>query len=285
METLSFSKRKEILTWIQEIVINSWEEVLACKLDTKSDLDRALKKILKTNRIIEKWEWDIVTDLDFRVNELLISGILKQYDFNIITEENTKKASWAQPNIIDNWRSEFTFIVDPIDGTTNLTIGQPFSTAIALVDSNKNPLLWFVYDPINLQLFHTIWDWKSYLNNSQIYVSKKWPDQLLVIISDWSSDPIKKTKLVIATIKNSKYFRIYGSAQLDLCRVAKWEWEWYLKTKAPDWDVLAWSFIVENAWGKYEITKNSDVIVSNWKQDVHRKLQYIMNLVYDVNSF
>ena len=283
MEILPFSKRKEILKWIQEVVIQSWEEVLGCQIDIRSNLSNVLKNILKTINITEKWKWDIVTNLDFKMNELLISGLLRRFKYNIETEECIKNNSWIKTNIIDNW-SRYKFIIDPIDGTTNLTIWLPFSTAITLVDENENPLIWFVYDPINIEQYHSIWDWKSYRNYSEIHVSKKWIGEMLIIISDWSSDPQKKVTLVNAVIKNTRYYRIYGSAQLDLCRIAKWEWEWYLKTKAPNWDVVAWSFIVENAWGKYEIASNKDIIVSNWKQDVHNRLKYIMSLVYDEND-
>ncbi|MEM4248591.1 MAG: inositol monophosphatase family protein, partial [Candidatus Nanoarchaeia archaeon] len=105
---------------------------------------------------------DIVTKADSRAEELILSGLVG-YGFNILTEEK---------GYIDR-KSECTFIVDPIEGTTNYSQGHPdWAVSIGLQEGDKM-VAGAVYSASDKKMYSAIRGKGAFLNGSKIRVSNK----------------------------------------------------------------------------------------------------------------
>lgn len=91
----------------------------------------------------------------------------------ILKKEFPKNNIWSEEcDYIDN-KSEFTFVIDPLDGSMNFITGIPyFSISIALLKDNV-PILAIVYDPITDNVYSAEKDRGAYLNNKKINVNKE----------------------------------------------------------------------------------------------------------------
>jgi len=206
-------------------------------------------KILRDNiygarQITHKGEINLVTEMDMR-SERIIVEILHSFfpDHGIIAEEET--------NILK--KSAFTWIIDPLDGTTNYAHGYPcFSVSIAL-EHEEDVVLGVVYDPMRDELFSAQRGRGAELNGRPIRVSNV--DRLLLSLLATGFPYDRKT----SEKNNLKYFREFlmasqevrrdGSAALDLCSVACGRFDGFWELKLKPWDVAAGSIIVREAGG------------------------------------
>ena len=149
--------------------------------------------------------------------------------------------------------SEYTWIIDPIDGTTNFVAKIPqFAVSIALAKNNEI-LMGAVYNPCSNEMFFAEKGKGSYLNNKKLYVSKK--NKLKDCIFGFSLPNEvgigKKTLSILE--KNFGMFRglrNFGSAALNLCYVADKRFDLYFSLSLKSWDVAAAKLVVEEANGK-----------------------------------
>ena len=105
---------------------------------------------------------DFVTNSDKKVEKILIEELSKsKKNYSFITEETGS---------IKKNDKENTWIIDPIDGTTNFLHGVPHF-AISLALKNKNQILaGVIYDPIKNEIFYSEKDNESFFKNHRIRV-------------------------------------------------------------------------------------------------------------------
>ena len=177
---------------------------------------------------------DFVTNSDKKVEKILIEELSKsKKNYSFITEET---------GLIKKNDKENTWIIDPIDGTTNFLHGVPHF-AISLALKNKNQILaGVIYDPIKNEIFYSEKDNGSFFNNHRIRVSKK--KDLDECLFATNNDGAKKTDLNL---------RVSGSAALDLAYVASGRLDGFFQNHLNLWDVAAGKLIVEEAGGKINI--------------------------------
>lgn len=187
---------------------------------------------------------DWVTNIDYQVEAFLVNGIVKAYpDANFLTEEDT-----IQTQDLNN-----LFIIDPIDGTTNL-IHQKQHFAISLAYYNNNePLFGFVYDVMAQRLFKGIKGEGAYLNNTPYQINPN-RDALRIeqglIFGDLSKEGLFKKPL--PEIKNKiATHRFLGSAAIEVCEVAFEMGHAYVFPKITLWDVAAAFIILKEAGGSW----------------------------------
>lgn len=140
-------------------------------LETKKFLEKlSLKagKFLLENRkkfvvVKQKSKQDIATSVDIEVEKIYLTALFKRFPkFNILSEEIGE---------IDR-KSEYTFIIDPLDGTKDYVRGiSLFNTSVAL-EKNGETLVSVVYRPPENELFSAVKDLGSYLNKQKISPSK-----------------------------------------------------------------------------------------------------------------
>lgn len=199
---------------------------------------------LKKKDIELKGSRNYVTYIDKEAERRLVEGLkLLLPEAGFLTEEET--VSFEQ--------KEYTWIIDPLDGTTNYVHGDsPFSVSIALMQ-NKKIILGVVYDPIAAQMYYATGRGKAFLNNSAITVSNH-PTLENGYIGfgipynlDERGEQILKNAM--KQFRKSS-FRIKGSAALEICYVASGVSDSYFHSGLSPWDVAAGAFILECAGGK-----------------------------------
>jgi myo-inositol-1(or 4)-monophosphatase len=199
---------------------------------------------IEAHHISEKNRNDFVTEIDKAAEKEIILTIQKNYPTHkIISEEN---------GIIEG-DSTFTWIIDPLDGTTNYIHGIPhFSVSIAMVYRDKIEH-GVIYDPIRNELFTASRGDGARLNDRRMRVSSN----------------IKVDKSLIGTgfpFKNpediSVYLRIFsemlsqvggmrraGSAALDLAYVAAGRFDGFWELGLSEWDMAAGMLLIKEAGG------------------------------------
>jgi len=217
--------------------------------------EKASKSIIRDFGEIEKLQVskkgprDFVTKTDKHVEKVLIeelSKIKKNYSF--LTEET---------GIIKNKDKDNTWVIDPIDGTTNFLHGIPhFAISIAL--KSKDELLsGLIFDPIKDEMFFAEKDKGAFLNNQRLRVSNK--NSLEECLFSSNNEGVKFSNLNM---------RCSGSAALDLAYVASGRLDGYFQKKINLWDVAAGTIMVKEAGGivndinKYDIN-NIDIKASS----------------------
>ncbi|KAI9264562.1 hypothetical protein EDC94DRAFT_634451 [Helicostylum pulchrum] len=207
---------------------------------------------------------DLVTETDKAVEEFIKERLFKTYpDHKFIGEETFAGGA----------KTEFThhptWIVDPIDGTTNFIHGYPFVAVSIGFTLNKIPTIGVVFNPLLNELYSAAKGKGAYLNKSHKLPLFNPPQPLTdlshcLIATEAGSD---RSKLVIdakiAAIHDmlrkktpetpfaaeSHSIRTTGSAALNLCNVAKGIIDVYWEVGCWEWDVAAGIVIVEEAGG------------------------------------
>ncbi len=213
--------------------------------------DAALKAgaILRENidgirQISYKGDINLVTEMDMRSERIIVQTLQAAFpDHGVIAEEET---------LIRNG-SDFLWIIDPLDGTTNYAHGYPcFSVSIGLQHQGE-VIVGVVYDPMRGELFSGQKGEGAWLNEKQIRVS---PVDLLIRSLLATGFPYDRK---VSEKNNMDYFhellmasqevRRDGSAALDLCSVAAGRFDGFWELKLKPWDVAAGSVIVREAGG------------------------------------
>jgi myo-inositol-1(or 4)-monophosphatase len=190
-----------------------------------------------------KGEIDLVTEMDRKVERYIgreLSRSFPTHDF--LAEE-------AQRNVATG--SEFRWVVDPLDGTTNYAHGLPiYSVSIAL-EHGGQVVVGVVYQPALDELFAAQKGWGARLNGRRIAVSARARLAHCLLVTGFPYD------MHTTRDDNLKYFRRFskraravrrlGSAALDLCYVACGRFDGYWEMKLAPWDVAAGSLIAAEA--------------------------------------
>jgi myo-inositol-1(or 4)-monophosphatase len=195
---------------------------------------------------------DIKLALDVESQDLITRRLLDRFPDH---------ALYGEEGIAGNERSEWQWIVDPIDGTVNYFYGLPhFCISIALRRSDE----WqfgVIYDPSRDELWETVKGGPSMLNGRAIRVSERTElgDAIVSIGFAKSKATINAgLQLLPKYVDRVRKCRMMGSAALDLAYVATGRLDAYIEQSVSLWDIAAGKLLVENAGGKIEITPRTD---------------------------
>jgi myo-inositol-1(or 4)-monophosphatase len=202
------------------------------------------RKLYDRHDIEYKGEINIVTEADRLSEKLIVDKI--SHDFprhGILTEES--------PEITSN--SEFRWIIDPLDGTTNYAHGYPvFSVSIAL-EHEGIIVLGAVYNPMLDELFVAERGKGSYLNRQRLEVSHVDTLSRSLLATGFPYDLRTNKNNNINYFKsmsvNVQAIRRGGSAAFDLACVAAGRFDGFWELKLAPWDTAAAWLIVEEAGG------------------------------------
>ena len=202
------------------------------------------KDHLSSTDIDSKGIHDLVTFVDKRSERMLIDQLSRLLpDSGFLVEEQT----------VENTGKEYTWIIDPLDGTTNFIHGLPaYSISIALM---KGPglIMGTVLDVEADECFHAWQDGPAFLNDHIIAVSKTdtLGDSLLATGFPYSDfeQLDNYLELLKYLMKNTRGIRRFGSAAIDLAWVACGRFDGFWEYSLKPWDVAAGSFILKQAGG------------------------------------
>ncbi len=186
---------------------------------------------------------DFVTEVDRQAEYIIIETIKKSYpDHAFLGEESGKSGD-----------SEYLWIIDPLDGTTNFLHGIPhFAISIALQYKDRLDQA-VIYDPVKQELFTASQGKGAQLNGKKIRVSpQKTLDGALLA----TGFPFREDQEVDKFIKSFKALfpmiagiRRAGVASLDLAYVAAGRFDGFWEFSLKSWDIAAGVLIVQEAGG------------------------------------
>jgi len=196
------------------------------------------------HQIVKKsTQFDLVTEVDKLSEKMIIDFIGARYpEDSILAEESGQM----------DGRSEYIWVVDPLDGTTNYTHRFPvYSISIGLQRGDE-AVLGVVYAPVLDELFHAVRGRGAFLNGQSIVVSScaNLEDSLL-----GTGFPYDRSGLDNNLLQFNHFcplvqgIRRTGSAAYDLCCVAAGRFDGFWEYQLHPWDVAAATLIVEEAGG------------------------------------
>jgi myo-inositol-1(or 4)-monophosphatase len=150
--------------------------------------------------------------------------------------------------------NDYTWIIDPLDGTTNFTHGlPPFAISIGLA-KKEEIVLGVVYEVTRQEAFHAAMGNPAYCNEKEIKVSSIHSLNESLLATGFPYYHFDKREVYLDIIKTflerTHGVRRLGSAATDLAYVACGRMEGFFEYNLNAWDVAAGSFIVEQAGGK-----------------------------------
>jgi myo-inositol-1(or 4)-monophosphatase len=203
-------------------------------------------------KITAKGQNDFVTDVDQKSELIIIETLSASYpDHGFLGEEYGEKVG-----------DEHTWIIDPIDGTTNFIHGYPhfcISLALKIHDRIEHAL---IYDPIRDDLYTATRGSGAFLNEHRIRVKQsKTLSESLVGLSFSKRHLPKRIEGVIHEIAESAGgIRRGGSAALDLAYVAAGRLDASYQFGMKLWDIAAGGLIVSEAGGLVQDTSGKDYL-------------------------
>ena len=197
-------------------------------------------------RVSQKQVNDFVTEVDQASEQIIIETLLTAYPGHGILAEESGQEHGAKD-------SEFVWIIDPLDGTTNFIHGFPvYCVSIALAVKGKVEQA-VIYDPTRNDLFTATKGRGAYMNDRRLRVSKRIRIQDCLIATGFPfrpGDDFKTYLLMMGDVmQRCAGLRRPGSAALDLAYVAAGFTDGLFETGLSPWDVAAGSLLVTEAGG------------------------------------
>ena len=229
--------------------------------------DIEIKQGLSTN---------IVTEIDKESEKLIINHLRKNFPtHDFLAEESGSHRV----------NSEYKWIIDPIDGTTNFMHGLPIYCVSIALERNGEVVLGVVYDPNQNELFTAERGKGAFMNDERLKVSKteKLIDSLVVtgFPYDIKDNPFHAKEHFINFLTATQAVRRLGSAALDLAYVAAGRFDGFWEVKLNPWDMAAAVLLVEEAGGKFSDflgnpsnIYNPNVLATNGK--IHNEMVAIL---------
>lgn len=218
-------------------------------LETASAAARAAGAVQKQRyggafAINYKGETDLVTEVDQTCEALIVETIRKRHPGHDILAEENDYASL---------QSGFTWVIDPLDGTTNYAHGIPwFCVSIALEVENQIKM-GVIYHPMMEQLFTVVQGEGAFLNGERLNVSDRTPLRQCLLATgfpyDRSVDPDTNFENFMKFQKSARAVRRFGAAALDLAYVATGRLDGFWESNLQPWDVAAGALLVTEAGG------------------------------------
>ncbi len=194
-------------------------------------------------KVTSKQPNDFVTEVDRAAEAAIIDVLRTAYpDHAILAEESG--ASGA---------SDYQWIIDPLDGTTNFIHGMPhFAVSIALKHRGSIAQA-VVYDPTRNELFTASKGRGAYLNDRRMRVSKRIKLQDALLSTGFPYRSFTHIDAYLGMLREllqkSAGVRRPGAASLDLAYVAAGRFDAFWEIGLSPWDIAAGSLLISEAGG------------------------------------
>ena len=199
---------------------------------------------------------DVVTEVD-KGAEVMINKLIKTHfpDHDILGEESVAPGADAAAEAFEKVKSsEYLWIIDPVDGTTNFVHGFPFfSVSVALAHKGE-VIVGVVYDPIRDELFVAEKGKGAYVHGHRMIVSKEAELAESLIATGFPTERERALPLnlkgVAALAPQVRNIRSGGSAALHMAYVAAGRLSGYWELNLNAWDLAAGSLLLTESGGK-----------------------------------
>ena len=231
---------------------------------------------------------ELVTEADRAAELIVVGGLQKAFpEHGILAEEGVLTTQGKASN-----ESEWLWIIDPLDGTTNFVHGLPFYCVAIALAFQGDPVVGVVHAPVLGETFvatlgggatRTFADGREELLS--VSPTNKFANALLATGFSYNRNEIGRddnSANIARVLPHCRDLRRLGSAELDLCLVASGQLDGYWERYLAPYDVAAGSVIVREAGGI--ITDFADgndwlfgdsVVASNGS--LHQELRKLLN--------
>ena len=187
---------------------------------------------------------NLVTEIDKKSEALIIDFIKKEFPAHSVLAEESGKHGTS---------SEYLWVIDPLDGTTNFAHGLPIFAVSIGVQKNNETICGAVYDIMKDEIYTSEKGSGSFRNGQKLHVSTNDDLQKSVLVTGFPynivENPDHAFERFIASLKVSRAIRRLGSAAIDMCYVASGVFDGFWEVHLHPWDVCAGKLIVEEAGG------------------------------------
>jgi myo-inositol-1(or 4)-monophosphatase len=199
-------------------------------------------------RIDKKGAIDLVTEVDLECERMFRAVITDRFPRHDILAEELGATTRAQAP------SQFRWVFDPLDGTTNYAHGLPiFCSALALEIDGRAAVA-AIYDPTRNELFTAERGEGARLNGERLAVSSTRSVLDALLVTGFPYDVHHRFPDLVALfgefLGRARAVRRLGSAALDLCYVAAGRFDGFWEQHLKPWDVSAGALIIEEAGGR-----------------------------------
>lgn len=232
----------------------------------------------KNHSVRFKGEINLVTEIDKACEEKIVKIISKKFPrHDLLTEESGAF----------NRLSEFKWIIDPLDGTTNYAHSYPCFCASIGLEYQGQMLLGVVYEPMMDQLFVGVRGQGATLNRKKISVSKISSLNRALLSTGFAYNLRVEKNNNLDHFENflmhAQAVRRDGAAAVDLCYVACGRFDGFWEIDLWPWDTSAAGLILEEAGGKVSLFDGSpytiydkEIVASNGM--IHQEMVRILKM-------
>ena len=203
---------------------------------------------LGTAKVTTKGDINLVTEADIAAENLIIERIRSHYPQHGILAEESGEAV-----LVGGKRSEWKWIIDPLDGTTNYAHGYPcFCVSIGL-EHDGELTVGVVYDPMRDEMFAAEHGQGATLNDRRIRVSSVEELSGAMLCTGFPYNVRERPDFAREFTKftmEAQAVRRDGSAALDLAYVACGRFDGFWEDGLSPWDIAAGALLISEARGK-----------------------------------
>ena len=232
---------------------------------------------LKSNIISHKNPNDLLSEADLRLNDFFCNKIKDKYnEAKIIAEESEN----------DNLDDNLTFVIDPLDGTCNYSLGYYLCGIQMAVFKNKECILSLIGLPYFNELYYAIKGEGAYKNNERIYVNKDISHQDGILeLSDFyeiNDDIDIENQYKLVNLLRPKFLktRLFGAACIDFTNIITNKALAYICYYRHIWDIAPGLLLIKEAGAIYKRINNKDYEYGNHSIIISNNLE-TMNLILD----
>ena len=220
---------------------------------------------LETNKIVKQvgdfiqQELNQVTDNDIETKALnsLVSYVDKNAEMQLVKELKPllpEATFLTEEETVENKSGEYTWIIDPLDGTTNFLHQLPFFSISIALQKKDEIILGVVYEVNRKECFYAWKNGGAFLNGKKIQTKKTAHLSDTLIATGFPYYDFEKIPAYLEVlthfIKNTRGIRRFGSAALDLAYVASGRFDCFYEYSLNAWDVAAGIILVKEAGGR-----------------------------------
>jgi len=200
--------------------------------------------LARKKNVSHKAAVDLVTDVDLRVEELIVNGINKAFPEHAVVAE---EGHFGRSN------EEWCWYVDPLDGTINFVHGIPHCSVSIALFRHGTPVTGVVYDPFRDEMYRANSAAGAFLNDDPIGVSDAAKLEDARLVTGCPYDRRENVDLYLPYFEHflvaARDVRRFGSAALDLCYVACGRFDGFWEWKLRPWDTAAGWLVVTESGG------------------------------------
>jgi myo-inositol-1(or 4)-monophosphatase len=227
-------------------------------LDAAVTAARAAGDLLRGNfhhvrHVSAREKHDIKLEIDVQAQELITKSLLKNFP---------QHALYGEEGIVGDQKSEFQWVVDPLDGTVNYFYGIPhFCISIAL-RCQSEIIVGVIFDPMRDEIWTVQKDGEPKLNGRTFRVSERTElrDAIVTVgLSKTDATIESGMPLLQSMVRRARKCRLMGSAALEMAYVACGRIDVYIEHGISLWDIAAGWILVESAGGVVEMKLRTDM--------------------------